>query len=73
VNDSAARRKNIVNTLKRIGYDDIAKIEEGADIYARLESESGINFMVINWDMLNMNGLEIVNKVRKGNLKPHRF
>jgi two-component system chemotaxis response regulator CheY len=73
VNDSAARRKNIVNTLKRIGYDDIVEIEEGADIYARLESESGINFMVINWDMLNMNGLEIVNKVRKGNIKLHRF
>jgi two-component system, chemotaxis family, chemotaxis protein CheY len=66
VDDSATMRRIIVNTLKRIGYEDILEAEDGADAYAKLESESGVNFIITDWNMPNMSGLEFVTKVRSG-------
>jgi two-component system chemotaxis response regulator CheY len=62
-------RRIIINTLKRIGYEDIVEAEDGADAYAKLETESGINFIVTDWNMPNMSGLEFVNKVRGSDFK----
>ena len=58
-----------INTLKRIGHEDIIEAEDGADAYAKLETESGINFIITDWNMPNMSGLEFVNKVRSSNFK----
>ncbi|MCE5272169.1 response regulator [bacterium] len=69
VDDSATMRRIIVNTLKRIGYEDLIEAEDGVDAYAKLESEGGINFIVTDWNMPNMSGLEFVNKVREGSFK----
>lgn len=69
VDDSATMRRIIVNTLKRIGYEDLIEAEDGVDAYAKLESEAGINFIVTDWNMPNMSGLEFVNKVREGSFK----
>lgn len=69
VDDSATMRRIIVNTLKRIGHEDIVEAEDGADAYAKLETESGINFIITDWNMPNMSGLEFVNKVRGGEFK----
>ena len=65
VDDSATMRRIIVNTLKRIGYNDIIEAEDGVDALAKLESEGEINFIVTDWNMPNMSGLEFVNKVRE--------
>jgi two-component system chemotaxis response regulator CheY len=62
-------RRIIINTLKRIGYNDIIEAEDGADACAKLETESGINFIVTDWNMPNMSGLEFVNKVRSSEFK----
>ena len=69
VDDSATMRRIIVNTLKRIGYDDVVEGEDGADAYAKLESESGINFILTDWNMPNMSGLEFVTQVRISQFK----
>jgi two-component system, chemotaxis family, chemotaxis protein CheY len=66
VDDSATMRRIIVNTLKRNGHEDIVEAEDGADAYAKLETEDGINFIITDWNMPNMSGLEFVNKVREG-------
>ena len=66
VDDSATMRRIIVNTLKRNGHEDIIEAEDGADAYAKLETESGIEFIITDWNMPNMSGLEFVNKVRGG-------
>ena len=69
VDDSATMRRIVVNTLKRIGYDDVVEGEDGADAYAKLESESGINFILTDWNMPNMSGLEFVTQVRMSQFK----
>ncbi|MBN2288699.1 MAG: response regulator [Candidatus Glassbacteria bacterium] len=69
VDDSATMRRIIVNTLKRIGIEDVVEAEDGADAYAKLETEAGINFIITDWNMPNMSGLEFVNKVRAGQFK----
>jgi two-component system chemotaxis response regulator CheY len=69
VDNSATMRRITVNTLKRIGHDDIVEAEDGADAYAKLESENGINFIITDWNMPNMSGLEFVTKVREGDFK----
>lgn len=66
VDDSATMRRIIVNTLKRNGHEDIVEAEDGADAYAKLETESGVNFIITDWNMPNMSGLDFVNKVRGG-------
>ena len=69
VDDSATMRRIIVNTLKRIGHEDIVEAEDGTDAYAKLETEAGINFIITDWHMPNMSGLEFVTKVRTGDFK----
>jgi two-component system, chemotaxis family, chemotaxis protein CheY len=69
VDDSATMRRIIVNTLNRIGISDVIEAEDGADAYAKLEIEDGINFIITDWNMPNMSGLEFVNKVREGQFK----
>ena len=69
VDDSATMRRIIVNTLKRIGHEDIVEAEDGADAYAKLETEDGINFIITDWNMPNMSGLEFVTKVREGSYR----
>ncbi len=66
VDDSATMRRIIVNTLKRNGHEDIVEAEDGADAYAKLETESGVNFIITDWNMPNMCGLDFVTKVRGG-------
>ena len=69
VDDSATMRRIIVNTLKRIGYEDIVEGEDGADAFAKLESESGINFIITDWNMPTMSGLEFITQVRTSQFK----
>lgn len=69
VDDSATMRRIIVNTLKRIGHEEIVEAEDGADAYAKLETEDGINFIITDWNMPNMSGLEFVTKVREGSYR----
>lgn len=66
VDDSSTMRRIILNTLKRIGHEDVIEAEDGADAYAKLEVEEGIEFIITDWNMPNMSGLEFVNKVRGG-------
>ena len=69
VDDSATMRRIIVNTLKRIGIEDVIEAEDGADAYAKLETEEGINFIITDWNIPNMIGLEFVTKVQDGEYK----
>lgn len=62
-------RRIIINTLKRNRQEEIVEAEDGADAYAKLETESGIDFIITDWNMPNMSGLEFVNKVRGGDFK----
>lgn len=63
VDDSSTMRRIIKNSLTNLGYADIAEAEDGALAWEVMLEEE-INVLVTDWNMPNMNGLELVKKVR---------
>lgn len=64
VDDSSTMRRIIKNTLQRLGYDDILEAENGLEAWGILDGTGGINVLITDWNMPEMNGLELVKKVR---------
>ncbi len=64
VDDSSTMRRIIKNTLGRLGYKDILEAEDGAAAWEIMEKDQNIDVLVTDWNMPEMNGLELVKKVR---------
>ncbi len=63
VDDSPTMRRIVINALKNIGYTEIVEAEDGKDALAKLYVEK-IDFIITDWNMPNMNGLELTKAVR---------
>lgn len=63
VDDSPTMRRIIINTLKRAGYTDVVEATDGKDALAKLKG-AGINFIITDWNMPEMDGLTFVNNLR---------
>jgi len=63
VDDSATMRRIIINTLKRLGYTNIVEATDGRDAIAKLKVEA-ISFVITDWNMPEMDGLEFVSTIR---------
>ncbi|RMF56645.1 MAG: response regulator [Calditrichaeota bacterium] len=63
VDDSPTMRRIVVNTLKRIGFNDVVEATNGKDALVKLYSEK-IDFIITDWNMPEMNGLEFVQAVK---------
>lgn len=63
VDDSVTMRKIVVNSLKKLGYEKTVEAADGKDALAKMYSET-IDFIITDWNMPEMNGLELVNAVR---------
>lgn len=64
VDDSSTMRRIIKNTLNRLGYSDLFEGEHGVQAWEVLQQNEGINVLITDWNMPEMNGLELVKKVR---------
>ncbi|MFW5989794.1 MAG: response regulator, partial [Campylobacterales bacterium] len=65
VDDSSTMRRIIKNTLSRLGYTEILEAEDGAKAWEIMSDEnSGVGILITDWNMPEMNGLELVKKVR---------
>jgi len=64
VDDSSTMRRIIKNTLSRIGHKDVLEAEDGAVGWEVLQSNPDIDVLITDWNMPEMNGLELVQKVR---------
>jgi len=64
VDDSPTMRRIIVNTLKRAGFEDVLEATDGKDALAKLKVET-VNFVITDWNMPEMDGLELVTKIRE--------
>lgn len=67
VDDSSTMRRIIKNTLQRLGYDDILEAEHGLQAWEIMDSVDGIKILITDWNMPEMNGLDLVKKVRGDN------
>ena len=65
VDDSSTMRRIIKNTLNRLNYTDILEAEDGAVAWQIMKQNKDIEIVITDWNMPNMNGLELVKKIRK--------
>lgn len=63
VDDFATMRRIVSNLLRESGAVDITEAENGAEALRKLET-GRIKFVVSDWNMPNMNGLELLQAVR---------
>ena len=63
VDDSATMRRIIKNSLKAIGYNDVIEAENGQVGLAKIQNE-GVDFVITDWSMPVMTGLEMVRALR---------
>lgn len=63
VDDSLTMRRIVVNALKSQGFDEVIEAGDGKDAVAKILSE-GANFVITDWNMPEMNGLEFVRWLR---------
>jgi two-component system, chemotaxis family, chemotaxis protein CheY len=60
--DSATMRRIVINSLQRIGFAEFVEAEDGTSALARFDASIG--FVITDWNMPNMNGLEFARAVR---------
>ncbi|HEX9157056.1 MAG TPA: chemotaxis response regulator CheY [Syntrophales bacterium] len=63
VDDFATMRKVIRNLLKQGGFENVAEAEDGAAALKVLKSQP-FDFVISDWNMPNMSGLELLKAVR---------
>lgn len=61
VDDSSTMRRIIKNTLNRLGYADVIEAEHGVDALAKM---SGVELVLTDWNMPEMDGLTFVKALR---------
>ena len=66
VDDSSTMRRIIINTLGRIGYSDVVEAENGKGGLEKL-GQGGVEMIITDWNMREMDGLEVVKAVRGQN------
>jgi two-component system chemotaxis response regulator CheY len=63
VDDFSTMRRIVRNLLKELGYVNADEAEDGAIALQRLKS-GGFDFVVTDWNMPNMDGLQLLQAVR---------
>ena len=63
VDDFATMRKVIRNLLKQVGFENVTEAEDGVNALRTLKSQK-IDFVISDWNMPNMTGLELLKAVR---------
>ena len=62
VDDSVTMRRIIVNSLQRIGFGETVEAGDGQEALAAFDASVG--FVITDWNMPNMSGLEFARAVR---------
>lgn len=63
VDDFSTMRRIIRNVLKEIGYSNIEEADDGDTALEKLRA-GGIDFVVTDWNMPNLTGLELLKTIR---------
>lgn len=63
VDDSPTMRRIVVNALHSFGYENVVEAENGKDALLKLQSDP-IEFVITDWNMPEMNGLELTKYIR---------
>ncbi len=64
VDDFSTMRRIIRNLLKELGFPNVTEAEDGLDALKKLQG-GGFEFVVSDWNMPNMSGIELLRSIRK--------
>lgn len=64
VDDFPTMRRIVKTLLKQNGFNNFTDAEDGAQAYKILQAEGDFEFIVSDWNMPNMTGLEFLKTVR---------
>ncbi len=65
--DFNTMRKVITGVLEDLGFEKISEAENGAVAFKKLTEEKDYNFLITDWNMPELSGLELVKKIRSNN------
>jgi two-component system chemotaxis response regulator CheY len=63
IDDFSTMRRIVRNLLKELGFNNVDEAEDGQAALVKLRS-GGIDFVISDWNMPNMTGLELLKLVR---------
>lgn len=64
VDDSVTMRRIVLNSLKQIGHESFVEASDGRDALNKLAADDSINFIITDWNMPDVSGLDLVKSVR---------
>jgi two-component system chemotaxis response regulator CheY len=68
VDDSVTMRRIVINSLKNLGYQNYVEASDGQEALGKLSSDSTINFVITDWNMPVLSGLELTKGIRNNPL-----
>ena len=71
VDDDAESRKTVVEYLQSLGYAKVSTAENGAEALHFINHNPFIDFIVSDWDMPMMNGMELLRRLRSDPAHSH--
>jgi two-component system chemotaxis response regulator CheY len=63
VDDFSTMRRIVRNLLKELGFNNVEEAEDGVDALNKLQT-GGFGFVISDWNMPNMDGLELLKTIR---------
>ena len=63
VDDFSTMRRIVRNLLKELGFNNVEEAEDGLDALNKLQA-GGYGFVISDWNMPNMDGLELLKTIR---------
>ena len=64
VDDFSTMRRIVRNLLKELGFSNVFEAEDGVDALKKLRAET-FEFVVSDWNMPNMSGIDLLREIRK--------
>ncbi len=64
VDDSVTMRRIVANSLKNLGYSEWVEAQDGRDALDKLAANGDIDFVITDWNMPEVTGLELVKAIR---------
>jgi two-component system chemotaxis response regulator CheY len=71
VDDFSTMRRIVRNLLKELGFTNVQEAEDGVEALKILRSEKNFDFVVSDWNMPNMTGIELLRIIRADDALKH--
>ena len=66
VDDNQSLRRTIGDILRAVGLSSQVQAEDGLAAWKKLQ-DTQVDLIILDWDMPNMNGMELLEKIRQAN------